>query len=141
MIRTAAILGALSLGLVAVPASAASEPFIAGAAAYEEGSASTMKPEEQAEFAYCAGYWNLWVEALNDSLVAEEDLAVLSPVLQDLSAPFQTIGWFTKLKEADKFNAEIDEGEAEARMFLAGALAGDVQAGKNLFGTLGACEL
>ena len=141
MIRSLAILGSVALGCAAAPAAAASEAFIAGAAAYEAGTESMMKPQEQAEFAYCAGYWTVWTEALDSETVPEEELEVLSPVLQAMSAAFQGMGWMTKLEESDTLTAEVDEGRNEASKFLKETLAGDVQSAKNLFGTLGACEL
>ncbi|WEK47963.1 MAG: hypothetical protein P0Y56_06605 [Candidatus Andeanibacterium colombiense] len=142
MSRAAFLLaGAVCALAASAPAQAASAAFVAGAEAYRDGRESATRPVEQAEFAYCGGYWTVWNDALAEEQVSEDDLAVLSPVLQPPSAPFQAIATFSKLNEADTLNDEVEEGRVEARKFLADALAGDESAARALFGTLGACQL
>ncbi len=108
MTRTITLLAAAAFALGTIPAqaqdptdfSASGDAFIAGAQAFEEGDASETRPQEQAEWAYCAGYWNVWTDAVDDGTVPEGRLEPLSAILQPPSNAFQTLGIFMKLEES-----------------------------------------
>jgi opacity protein-like surface antigen len=140
-VAAAAALAASSVQAQDVEDYSAGDIFTAGAEAYEEGKASSMRPVEPAEIAYCAGYWNVWSDAVGDGTVAEERIADMPVLLKPPGNAFQTIAIFTKLTESDTLNDDVEEGRVEARKFLKDALAGDVDAGKSLFGVLGTCQV
>ena len=141
MIRTARILGAMALGLVAAPALAASDAFIAGAAAYNEGFASDVRPSEVSDFIYCAGYWSAWSDATSDDgPMTEADLQVLDVALKPPSSHGMAIAMLFDLDETEETNAQVDLAKTEANQLLKDALGGKVEAAEDLFRSLGRCQ-
>lgn len=141
MIRTATMIGLSALALSAVPALAASPALTAGAAAYAEGDASDVRPSEQSDFAYCAGYWDAWSNAANDGTVPEEALESLAAELVPPSTSLAAITMFVMLDDEEAMKPQIDAAGAEAGQLIAGTLAGDVEAAESLFRSLGTCQV
>lgn len=141
MSRTISFLGAVALAFAATPALSADEPFTEGAKAYELGLASSLRPEEQDAFTYCAGYWSIWAEAVDTQAISADQLALLPAELAPPSIEMQAIAFLLMLEETPALEAELEGIHAEARELIDLAKNGDVQAGKDLFSTLGICQL
>ena len=141
MIRTVLLAGAAALGFVAMPAVAASDAFVAGAAAYAEADASDTRPSEQSDFAYCGGYWEAWSTAIADGAVPDEELNALPLELQPPSTELAAMSMFLMLDEANPLEAEIEAAGAEAHQLIEELLAGDGEAAASVFHSLGLCQL
>lgn len=141
MIRTVVLAGVLALGFVAMPASAASDAFVAGAAAWEEANASDTRPSEQSDFAYCGGYWEAWSTSIADGAVPQDELKTLPLELQPPSTEFAAMSMFLMIDEANPLESEVEAAGAKAYMLIEELLAGDVEAAQSVFRSLGMCQL
>lgn len=141
MIRRAGVpLAAFCLS-IAVPAYAADAAFIAGAAAYEKAEKSKSRPSEQSDFAYCAGYWDVWSTAANDGTISEARLAALPIALRPPSTSLAAMAMLMMLEDADTVEKQIEPSQIEARNLVAATLDGHVEAAEDLFHSLGICQI
>ena len=141
MIRTAILLCSAALGLAAAPAFAASADLSAALEAYAEADASDVRPSEQSDFAYCAGYWDAWSNAIADGAVTDAQLEPLVGELKTPSVEFAAIAMLLMLDDADASEPEIAQAGIEARGLIADALAGKAEAAESLFRSLGTCQI
>lgn len=102
---------------------------------------SDVRPAEQGDFAFCAGYWDAWSNSIAEGAVTDAQLEPLADELKPPSADTAAIAMLLMLDDEDATKPQFDAAGTEARELIGGALAGDAEAAENLFRALGACQI
>jgi hypothetical protein len=134
----------LFVGIVLVSASpvlAADDAFKAGAATFQKAQMSKSRPSEQSDFAYCAGYWDVWSNAANDGTISEAQLALLPIELRPPSTSLAAMAMLMMLEDEDTVEKQIEPSQNEARDLIAATLDGHAEAAESLFHSLGICQI
>jgi len=102
---------------------------------------SKSRPSEQSDFAYCAGYWDVWSNAANDGTISEAQLALLPIELRPPSTSLAAMAMLMMLEDEDTVEKQIEPSQNEARDLIAATLDGHAEAAESLFHSLGICQI